>query len=334
MGKGRAGKVADEKRSQDTKGIAGFCYVDIDVLERKGIGQYKAEDGDNFVCILPPPNDPNGEKMYFKEIFIHRNVGVNRRTFLCPKRMENKECPICNYVDKLKAINPEDPVAVKLSVGIRYLFFGIRYLFFVIDTRSVKSSAMGCQWYDAPGQFKQDVVSLSTNRRTGTAIDVSDPDDGKDVVFTRSGKGKGTRYSGFEFEDRKPIPDAWLEGIPDFDDVLKQSAYEELVTELSGSADKDDGIEDEPDGRFSRRQRVEEPPVEEPQRRREATSDSSNEKPPVETPNDATPPRRDASPSRRGGGKEVTSPDASEDKEASNVADRVAARMERMRGGK
>jgi hypothetical protein len=211
-----------------------FEWVDTDVLERLGIKKYKTKEGDNFLRIIPTPKSIKGA-FYGLEVWKHSNIGPDGNTYLC-LRVAGKKCPICEYVDGLKRKNPDDPRIKELRASQRYLFF-------VYDVTNDKSSAMGLHWFDSPAQIKDEIIKLSRDRRTQATIDVSDAEKGCDVEFNREGmKQQNTKYSGFKLAKASAIPDEWLDGVPDFEDVLLVPEAEELKKQLFGM---DDEIEPE-----------------------------------------------------------------------------------------
>jgi hypothetical protein len=208
------------KRNSDIQSWQ-FYYVDVDLLERNGIRRYSPKEGENVLSIIPPPD----EVCFFaKKVHVHRDIGVNNRTFLCLRQMYQKPCPVCEKMLKLKREYLHDD-------RFKLLIPKIRFLYYVVDITSPSSAIKGVRWFDAPEVFKLETMKLS-KCADGSYIDISDPDDGKDVSFVRSGKGKDTRYDDFQLLDRDPIHRAWLEDVLDFDDVLCAHDYEKISSEL------------------------------------------------------------------------------------------------------
>jgi len=203
----------------------GLWYVDLDLLSELGIKSYRAKVGDNFLAIIPPPVP----KVYFgKPLYVHYNIGPNRAAFLCLAQMRKTSCPVC---EKRRQLQEEGADSEDISA----LNTSIRYLFWIVDMKDRETQRQGVQLYDAPLSINDEIISLSSDKRTGDVIDISDPAAGKNLVFTRKGTSMtGTRYSGFELEDRDgPIPQEWLE-IPDFEDVLSFHDYDVIKAELEG----------------------------------------------------------------------------------------------------
>jgi len=217
----KAYKEKEEGRYRDRT-----WYIDREKLEELGIKEYKSKVGDNFICIIPPKED----SAYFGiELFVHYNIGVNDSAFLCPREMEAKACPICEKwkiekqsgnddKDYLRTLSPYPP----------------RHLFFIVDVASKETKEIGIQIFDAPTTINDGILEHSVSKRTGEVVDVSDPDEGKNFVFSRKGKGRtDTKYSGFDLEDRDPVPDEWLK-VPSFDEFLIYAEYKTIKEEFEG----------------------------------------------------------------------------------------------------
>jgi len=217
-----------------------FFYVNVAKLERLGISQYKSQAGDNFIRIIPP-EDP--EQFYGKEIFVHYNVGADGLVFLCLRKMYGEPCPVCEYREELKQKNPEDEMVSELAPSRRYLFF-------VFNVASEDTEEEGLHWFDAPVIVKDNIVSLSKDKRTGEVIDVSDPVDGRDVEFVRVGTNRRTRYEGFKLVKNEPIPESWYKNVPDFDEVLLKPDYDQVKSEVRGTKKKED-VKDEGESKDS-----------------------------------------------------------------------------------
>lgn len=227
---------AMEKEYGKSSGGNYFTYVDTAKLERLGITQYKPQKGDNLIRIVFPPKR---EGFFGKEIFKHGNVGVNRKTFLCKKRMAEEPCKICGYADDLRKDDPQDKRAAAL-------FASRRYLFFVVDVSSETEMAKGVRWFDCPIKLFNEIRSRTKNKRRGgdsegsthqKYVDVSDPKEGRDIAFEQTKEGKKYDYVGVELVPSEPCPEEWYVDIPKFDEILKVSTNEEILEALSGETE-------------------------------------------------------------------------------------------------
>jgi hypothetical protein len=199
--------------NQKGKPNPNFYYVQLNVMERYGIRRFKANEGKNFLCILPPAN----KKGYFgKVVHIHTKIGPDNYAFLCLRKMFGEKCPICTEYMKIKWENSSDGRVKRHGLKVRHLFF-------IIDVSSSISKLERVQWYNAPNSVGDAILDLSgSDEDEDEVIDISDPIEGKDFCFTRTGVSwQDTRYSDFYLEDRDPIPEEWYELLPTFDKVLR-----------------------------------------------------------------------------------------------------------------
>jgi len=227
----RRSAIEEEISKSNRAGNSKYSYVNQTKLERSGITQWKPSTGDNFIRIVPP-RDPS--KFYGKEVFIHTNIGADGATFVCPLKMNGDPCPICEYRQKIRSRDPDSELVVELAPRSRYLFF-------IYDVKSEKAIEEGLRWFDSPIIIKDNIVSLSKDRRTGEIIDVSDLEDGRDIEFVKVGSGLKTRYEGFKLVKTDPVPESWTENVPDFDDVIVICDYNTLKRELMGDVSDEEG---------------------------------------------------------------------------------------------
>jgi len=232
---------AMDQEFSKTPGGNYFNYVDTAKLERLGITQYKPVLSENAVRIVFPPSRPG---FYGLEIHRHSNVGVNRRTFICRKRMFNEECPICSFADELRKEDPQDKRAKELYAGRRYLFF-------VVETLSEETMKKGIRWWDCPIGIYKEIKARSKNKRRGTTpegtefkkyVDVSDPVNGRDVEFEQVKEQGKYSYEGVRLVETDAIPEEWYKDLPEFVDILKNSSEEEMREALSGETTPDEEI--------------------------------------------------------------------------------------------
>ncbi|MHA1363979.1 MAG: hypothetical protein ACTSP1_15820 [Candidatus Freyarchaeota archaeon] len=208
-------EAVEQEIEESRRRSASFYYVDVPKLERMGIAQFRTTPGDNFIRILPPKE----EGFYGKRVYVHPNIDERGNVLLCPKGTFDKPCPICEALAEIRKKNSDDERLSVLPIK--------RYLFFVVDVRSKSTEEEGIKWYDAPSVVKDNIVGLSKDKRTGEVIVVSDPEEGRDIEFTRTGTGLNTRYQNFKLVDNNPIPDEWKD-VPSFDEVLLIPSEEDL----------------------------------------------------------------------------------------------------------
>ena len=215
-------KAIEEEEANS--GWQGKYHLNTDVLEKAGIGKYRAKVGDNYLTILPQKNID----MYFTlRILVHYSIGVNKSSFICPS-MIGEPCPICEKREKLVALGAS-------KEELKPYNFGTRYLFFVVDVESEETAKEGVKLFDAPKSHYIEIKGRLKNNRTGEYIDITDPEDGKDFFFKRVGEdAHTTKYSAYKLEERTfDVLQKWLDTVIEFEDVLVICSYDEINEELN-----------------------------------------------------------------------------------------------------
>jgi hypothetical protein len=226
-----------ERYAKIKRGNNRTWYIKDDIeLEKLGISSFKSLEGSNYIALLPQPNGSE----YFKEIYAHYDVGVNNDAYLCPNKMFNDKCPLCDYAKKLK--NSGEPSEVFSDFLPRK-----RYLFFILDMTDKVTQTKGIKLFDAPFAIMKGIIGISENPRTKELIDVSDPDENINVVYSRKGtKKNSTEYGDFQKEERtKPIPEKFLEEVPSFEDIFVEPDINAMNESLLVS-DEDDNEKEPP----------------------------------------------------------------------------------------
>jgi len=248
--------IANEHRKTKEGNSGKYDYVDVRALERAGIVQYKMKDT-NFIRIISPKfSKYPADKLpfYGKEIFYHSDIGPDGRTYVCLKRMLGERCPVCEYADQIRAVNANDE-------RLKALWPSRRYLFFVYDVKDAETEKLGLHWFDSPVSVKDNVISLSRDRRTGQLVDVSDPLDGRDITFERVGKGMTTKYEGFELNNNAAPPKEWYDGAPDdFEEFILYPTYDQLAAAI-GMGMAEETPQAEPPAMQAETGTVQDPPV-------------------------------------------------------------------------
>lgn len=267
-----------------------------------GVDTYRPENGDNLVRILPPTWD--GADHYGMTIWVHAFVGADSSTYLCPRKMLNKKCPICEAA-KLAKDNGEADEAKQLQVQEKLICY-------VLDRD--EDDNIPRVWMMSWTQDR-DINALCYNKRSGEVLLIDHPDEGYDLTIKRHGKGLGTRYNFIVDRDPTPIADKQsdadevLEFIKEkpLDGVLKYFSAEHMEASISGSAEEpDEDADDDEDAK--------------PQRRGRAAADDDDDDKPVRrgTARRAAEPEEDEDededpPPRRGKGRQAADEDEDDD---------------------
>lgn len=223
-------------------------------LNNKGgsndISYITIKDGRNVVRILPPKND---EDFFAQEVFVHYGVGATGKdkgtTVVCPSTHGNN-CPICEVVKNLrkKSSDPNDQYAKLASRMGRKT----RVYFNAID-RNVDLSEFEYKdgkWtkggkVESPVQILatgigvyKDILSIITDVEYG---DITDKDNGLDVIITKSGTGFNTNYDVKTVRKESAIGlDNWELGLHDLSIFAKTKSYDEIATLMNGGESSDE----------------------------------------------------------------------------------------------
>lgn len=229
----QARQEAMEKEYTKSAGGNYFSYVDTAKLEREGITQWKPSVGPSAIRIVYPPDRAG----YFGlEIFKHSNVGVNRKTFICKRRMFDEPCPVCEFQDQLRKADSSDPRVKELNPSRRYLFF-------VVDISSPEEEKKGRRWFDCPVTLFNEIKSRSKNRRRRgdeesdtpflKYVNVSHPTGGRDIEFEQTKEQGKYDYTGCDLREGPDVPKSWYTDLPEFKEILKLSGEEEMLDAVS-----------------------------------------------------------------------------------------------------
>lgn len=272
-------------------------YIDWDKLGE--LPQYKeivnktdSDFEDNVVQILPyiitSSNNmwvakgliPKGGVAYQNRVSRHAFVGKTKKNFLCPKRMYNMPCPLCDELSKLYKGKPkgwQKPreynflgastrdfyLVVPLvgeQVGQVCLYEVSNYLF-TIPFEEARLDFMKSTSRDNKRLYEQQQGLIAQGKEVqGKLItradfdepDITDPDNGFDLRFviraTKKGEFSSNAYSGFKFLPRQaPISDAILNKTFDLSEHFLMTDYNESLTLMQESfneiVDANNGIE-------------------------------------------------------------------------------------------
>lgn len=136
---------------------------------------YVPRKGENNVRILPPTW--TDAKHYALDIWVHC-VGRENLAVLCPHRMQDLACPICE--DRIRA---ETAGYVELVREIRPRR---RVLCFLLDRKRPEKGVLA---WAMPYTVDRDIARACKNQQTGGYYFVDDPINGYDISFDRVGEG-------------------------------------------------------------------------------------------------------------------------------------------------
>ena len=191
-GKPKVGFKYTPRSSEDVRKRAEQQGGQFDSIFKPGVDSWRPADGENQIRILPPTWEDHDHYGY--DIWVHSFVGPDKQTYLCPQKMLDEPCPICKAARETKLAGEEDEA--KALAATR------RVAMWIIDRDEEKTtpSLFAMSW-----SMDRDISALCHNKKTGKVLLIDHPDQGYDVMFTRTGKGLNTRYIGMAI-DREQSP--------------------------------------------------------------------------------------------------------------------------------
>lgn len=172
--------------------------------------------------------NPNAEKgsLYFERTYyVHRGIGVNGNSYICPAKVYGKKCPICAHITKLEREGADKQTIDALRPKNRQLFL-------VYDRKDEELKLLDSS-YHLFGKLLDDRVLEPDAEEEGWAYYWFPNDEGKTLRVNFKQETFGGRAffkaSSIDFKARKEaLPDEVLEHQYCLDDMLIQVDYEEL----------------------------------------------------------------------------------------------------------
>ena len=192
----------------------------LEEIKRGGTRFWTPKEGASLIRILPPYS---GEDWY-KETWFHFGIGVDRKPIACARRLLDEPCYICEQVDELR--KSEDPRDVELPTQIaarRRVFYNI------IDLDDVES---GVQIFSSGVTIFKDLLMYVADPDWG---DITDPEEGYDIVIDREGTGIDTKYNTRAKKNSTPLIDpGLLDELRDLDGMVEILDYEQVKAIYEG----------------------------------------------------------------------------------------------------
>lgn len=228
-GDDRTNEEVDQKAHQ-----SGGLY---DSFLRGEVRMFKVHDGENCIRVLQPswPKEdiPLWGRWWNIDIFMHYGVGPDNGSYLCLDKMFKEPCPVC---EARKMSDDEDEID-RLAPKWRGLCW-------VVDRDNEK---LGPQAWAMPVTMFREINERSKDKRSGASLKIDNPDNGYDIVFSKAGKEKKTKYTGVEImrdpsplHDDLDIQDKWLDFIFDnpLPSLLVPFEAEHIAKVLNGRSKK------------------------------------------------------------------------------------------------
>ncbi len=209
-------------------------YIDTNnrkhIFSQKGSSLlWKVTDKSHKVRLLPVhPND--NIDFYGMIVHIHTNVGVNGDQYLCPKKMLNKPCPICEQQAQLWETEPD---------MAKDLYPQSRYLVWMVDL-SVEPNKQRTQLWSCPRTAMDDVLGVSYKKATDEIVNLANLEEGYALYFDREKTPNTTfsKYKNFQLDEKTtPAKEEWVDGIKSFSEIIEYSSYDEIKNAFLGLGD-------------------------------------------------------------------------------------------------
>ncbi len=179
-------------------------------------------------------------EQWMRVIFgVHRNVGPDNKTYICPKKTVNKKCPICEqYVRDLEEHGKDDESVKGLKVKMKHLYNVID-----LDAAGKKKDKVQIM-YISPFCFgdlvdedlkeaeDEDLVWDYPWLKGGATLKVR-------FVDKKFMKTKYVKATKVEYEERDDYDEDILDETVDLDSVLIIPTYDELRNAFLDITDKD-----------------------------------------------------------------------------------------------
>jgi hypothetical protein len=164
--------------------------------------------GLNLIRILPPWAP---DREFWQEMGVHWGIGPNSDPYCCYTYL-NQSCPICHYVNAIKATDPEGAARMRV---VRRFFLNIANL----NTDRVEV-------WNCSSTMLQHILRFFNNPDWG---DLTHPERGYDIILERAGSGLDTKYTFMPKRNPSPIRNPqWLDQIIALDKAFIFPPVDEL----------------------------------------------------------------------------------------------------------
>lgn len=210
---------------------------------------WKPANGKNTVRILPAWTEEGVfAGQFFREVHQHWNVTEESGPVLCPKKTpeasHDKECPICDFVDQLRA-QKSNVQAQELAKELRAK---VAYLFSIVDLSDPEYTAKDvAEWKkdrpdsDCPfevGDIKIQCYAAGTtvandimNIVIANEMDITDIESGNNVYITKipNKNPMQTKYTVTPEIKKTKAPISSGTKLPDLSKIGKVQSYDDMV---------------------------------------------------------------------------------------------------------
>ncbi len=247
----------------------GFSYTqrsDADMRKRKNqssgnydspwkdqVTMFKVSDGTNKVRILPPTWE--NPTHYGYDAWVHYGIGADKGSYMCPKKMGEGDCQICELAGELRRDGDEK--------GADNCKPTRRVACWIINRKAPEEGPL---FWSMPWTVDRDFAAVADDDESGEMLVVDHPEDGYDLSFKREGQGRNTKYGAIKIaRTASPISededeqDGWIDFVVDnpVPEMLNYHEEDHIRGVLAGTKDKDsdDDDDDDPEARMATRSR-------------------------------------------------------------------------------
>ncbi len=236
-----------EAQNRDKGGGGGKTYLNT---ANHSVTWFKPEAGVNKISIVPYviATDRHPQKLakdgfdYKLDFYLHKNVGPNEETVVCPKETYNKRCPVCEEKQKLQVTHEWDDPEVKALKPTRKSLYNVL-------PASGELAGEACLWEVSHFLFEKELLEEAENG-ADEFITFADLEDGRIIVFRATEevfkKAKYFKYKKFDFETRKPISEDVADSMIPLDSILVLLSYDAIKNIFEGiETEEEDEAEEE-----------------------------------------------------------------------------------------
>ena len=237
---------------------------------------WTAKEGKNTIRILPWKN------VFFFKAILHygfKRAGGGKRDMAYPCLLmdeEAKSCPVCDYYEKLSKSSDEDKA--KLAQRIRPV---TKYYVNLFDRDRLQD---GIRMFGFSGKMMKALRGYLEDEDYG---DITDPEEGRDVILTREGTGFTTTSYEIRVRAKSSPVDykGWEEELHELDkEVVTQEVDKEFLEKQVASLKKILSGDEEEAGRRPKKPKKGEEEEEEEEEEDEDEKDEEDEDKPNKKP--------------------------------------------------
>lgn len=217
------------RRSVESYEKAASGSGDFEGIFKDEFNTYKVKTGDNHIRILPPTWPEAGHYAY--TVHVHYSVGPRNASVLCPSKMKNERCPICEAASAAERAGEDSDAVYELRPTKRMVAW-------ILDRKKEDDGPL--LWAMPHKMVDLAILALCKDPETGELFYIDDPKEGYNISFQRQGTGKtNTVYNGFQLGRRvSSVAEKWLDYIAEnpIPDTFVWRSYKEIKALFEGGA--------------------------------------------------------------------------------------------------